>query len=56
MYVNISVRTSGVSGMLYVHQMSQGCCMYIRCLRDVVRTSGVSGMLYVHQACQGCCT
>ena len=41
--------------MLYVHQVCQGCCTYIRCVRDVVCTSGVSGMLYVHQVCQGCC-
>ena len=33
---------------MYVHQVCQGCCTYIRCVRDVVRTSGVSGMLYVH--------
>ena len=53
--------------MLYVHQVCQGCCTYIRCVGDVVCTSGVSGMLYictsgvsgmlyVHQVCQGCCT
>ena len=41
--------------MLYEHQVCQGCCTYIRCVRDVVRTSGVSGMLHVHQVCQGCC-
>ena len=50
------VRTSGVSGMLYVHQVCHGCCTYIRCVRGVVRTSGVSGMLYINQVCQGCCT
>ena len=41
--------------MLYVHQVCQGCCTYIRCVRDVVHTSGVLEILYVHQVCQGCC-
>ena len=36
--------------------MCQGCCTYIRCVRDVVHTSGVSEVLYIHQVCQGCCT
>ena len=54
--IHIYIHRSGVSGMLYVHQVCQGCCTYIRCVRDVACTSGVSGMLHVHQVCQGCCT